>query len=108
MNHSLDLHHAPSTVTSHPTPAHHEPRATSYATVLSITHHTKGANLPWFLNLPLDECIDQHTPQIHHLKKLKKKTTKSPTKMSRPLEDRGKRLDIAETQSKAKQAKQKC
>jgi hypothetical protein len=22
----------------------------SYATVLSITHHTKGANLPWFLS----------------------------------------------------------
>ena len=65
VNLSLNLHHAPSTAMSHPSPAHHKPRATSYATVLSITHHTKGANLPWFLNLPLDECIDQHTPQIH-------------------------------------------
>src|SRR5947207_14949874 len=49
VNLSLDLHHAPSTAMSHPSPAHHKPRATSYATVLSITHHTKGANLPWFL-----------------------------------------------------------
>src|SRR5205809_1092643 len=65
LNLSLNLHHASSTAMSHPSPAHHKPRATSYATVLSITHHTKGANLPWFLNLPLDECIDQHTPQIH-------------------------------------------
>src|SRR5579871_6419457 len=45
----------------HLSPAQHKPKTTSYATVLSITHHTKGANLPWFLNLPLDECIDQHT-----------------------------------------------
>src|SRR5438105_14851883 len=66
---SLNLHHAPSTAISHPSPAHHKPRATSYATVLSITHHTMGANLPWFLNLPLDECIDQHTPQILTKKK---------------------------------------
>src|SRR5207247_10391161 len=65
VNLSLNLHLAPSTAMSHPSPAHHKPRATSYATVLSIPHHTKGANLPWFLNLPLDECIDQHTPQIH-------------------------------------------
>src|SRR5579871_1612073 len=36
-------------------------KTTSHATVWSITHHTKGANLPWFLNLHLDECIDQHT-----------------------------------------------
>src|SRR5207237_10548927 len=50
VNLSLNLHHAPSTAMSHPSPAHHKPRATSYATVLSITHHTKGANLPWFLN----------------------------------------------------------
>src|SRR5207244_1160029 len=69
VNLSLNLHHAPSTAISHPSPAHHKPRATSYATVLSITHHTKGANLPWFLNLPLDECIDQHTPQILTKKK---------------------------------------
>src|SRR5213075_2445995 len=50
VNLSLNLHHAPSTAMSHPSPAHHKPRATSYATVLSITHHTKGANLPWFLS----------------------------------------------------------
>src|SRR5213083_284186 len=50
VNLSLDLHHAPSTAMSHPSPAHHKPRATSYATVLSSTHHTKGANLPWFLS----------------------------------------------------------
>src|SRR5213592_1682244 len=49
VNLSLNLHHAPSIAMSHPSPAHHKPRATSYATVLSITHHTKGANLPWFL-----------------------------------------------------------
>src|SRR5438128_8645019 len=49
VNLSLNLHHAPSTAMSHPSPAHHKPRATSYATVLSITHHRKGANLPWFL-----------------------------------------------------------
>src|SRR6266542_4464073 len=51
VNLSLNLHHAPSTAMSHPSPAYHKPRATSYATVLSITHHTKGANLPWFLIL---------------------------------------------------------
>src|SRR5207244_9968868 len=50
VNFSLNLHHAPSTAMSHPSPAHHKPRATSYATVLSITYHTKGANFPWFLN----------------------------------------------------------
>src|SRR5436189_5238773 len=49
VNLSLNLHHAPSTTMSHPSPAHHKPRATSYAPVLSITHHRKGANLPWFL-----------------------------------------------------------
>src|SRR5438105_8814269 len=51
VNLSLNLHHAPSTAMSHPSPAHHKPRATSYAPVLSITHHRKGANLPWFLIL---------------------------------------------------------
>src|SRR5207237_8143646 len=49
VNLSLNLHHAPSTAMSHPSPAYHKPRATSYTPVLSITHHTKGANLPWFL-----------------------------------------------------------
>src|SRR5579883_1025976 len=49
MNLSPDLLHTPSTATSHPTPAHHKPRATSHATMLSISHHIKGVNLPWFL-----------------------------------------------------------
>src|SRR5438876_6106076 len=62
VNLSLNLHHAPSTAMSHPTPAHHKPRATSYATVLSITHHTKGANLPWFLNwIYFLTCTGCHT-----------------------------------------------
>src|SRR6266508_437338 len=63
MNLSLNLHHAPSTAMSHPSPAHHKPRATSYATVLSITHHTKGTNLPWFLNL-----VGDHLKKVllHH------------------------------------------
>src|SRR5438034_829876 len=55
VNLSLNLHHAPSTAMSHPSPAHHKPRATSYAHVLSITHHTKGANLPWFLSMDESE-----------------------------------------------------
>src|SRR5579859_5889130 len=43
----------------HPSPAQHNPKTTSYATVWSITHHTKGANLPWFLRQtqPLGCCL---------------------------------------------------
>src|SRR5438105_13280512 len=62
VNLSLNLHHAPSTAMSHPSPAHHKPRATSYATVLSITHHTKGANLPWFLTSLAPACVRRGTP----------------------------------------------
>src|SRR5881394_804809 len=75
VNLSPNLHHAPSIAMSHPSPAHHKPRATSYATVLSITHHTKGANLPWFLTNDTDaprprvftakaiEAAPSHDPQ---------------------------------------------
>src|SRR5207244_11344144 len=45
VNLSLNLHHAPSTVMSHPSPAHHNLRAMSFASVLSILHHQTGANL---------------------------------------------------------------
>ena len=41
MNLSLDLHRTPSAAMSHPTPAHHKPRATSTYTTLSITHHPR-------------------------------------------------------------------
>jgi hypothetical protein len=47
-------------------------------------------NLPWFLNLPLDECIDQHTPQILLEKEYKKK------------KEEKKLIQVTENQSKAK------
>src|SRR5579871_1897372 len=72
----------------HPSPAQHKPKTTSYATVLSITHHTKGANLPWFLNLPLDECIDQHTPQIYIQVKVRPQPSNYKENVSAPQRQR--------------------
>ena len=102
-----DLHLAPSTAMPHPSPAQHKQKHTSHATVWSITHHTKGANLPWFLNLPLDECIDQHTLTNSILNNVGLSTRKHSENVSAP-QDRGKRLDTAETQSQAESAKLKC
>src|SRR5438105_13996730 len=65
VNLSLNLHHAPSIAMSHPSPAHHKPRATSYATVLSITHHTKGANLPWFLTFIFSSTLISVSTQLY-------------------------------------------
>jgi len=91
----------------HPSPAQHKQKTTSHATVWSITHHTKGANLPWFLNLPLDECIDQHTLTNSISNKGRTQHTNTSENVSAP-QDRGKRLDTAETQSQAESAKLKC
>ena len=91
----------------HPSPAQHKPRTTSHATVWSITHYTKGANLPWFLNLPLDECIDQHTLTNSNSIKVGLNQVTQLKNISAP-QDRGKRLDTAETQSQAESAKLKC
>src|SRR5579883_1255399 len=69
----------------HPSPAQHKQKSTSHATVWSITHHTKGANLPWFLNLPLDECIDQHTLTNSNSSKGRTQPSNHNSKTSQPL-----------------------
>ena len=56
MNLSLDLHHMPSTATSHPTPAHHEPKYTSNPHNI-VNHSSSKGDHHWSSISPLMSAL---------------------------------------------------
>src|SRR5687767_10605499 len=73
MNLSLDLHRTPSTATSHPTPTHHKPRATSNQHSV-VNHSSTNGDHHWSSISPLMSALT--TPHKFIVLKQKNKKLK--------------------------------